>query len=60
MSDLYIPDGTERIEKTEEKADCGTIETTSYFHAETGKLLRRDKNVKVDPSFLAQAFAGKV
>ncbi len=56
---IYQIEGNERVEKVESKIDCGIIIATSYYHPETGELLRRDQEVQVDPKFITQAFAGK-
>lgn len=56
---MYRLDGTERVEKKTQKVPCGDLEATSYFHAETGELVRTDINVIVDPKLVLGATTGQ-
>jgi hypothetical protein len=48
----YEVNGTERKEVTREKVDCGDCVKTSYYHPESGELLRRDVEILVSKEFM--------
>lgn len=56
--EAYILDGTERIEIKQHQITCGILTETTYFHATTDQMVRRDINVDVDAGFMMDAITG--
>lgn len=52
---IYELKGDERKEIKREKIPCGEAVQTSYYHPETGELLRNDVNVEVSEEFMKAA-----
>ena len=48
IESVYEVKGTERKEVTRSKVACGECVTTSYYHPDSGELLRQDIEIQVD------------
>lgn len=55
MSEVYQLEGNERVETSTHPIPCGDCIETSYFHATTHELVRKDVEIKVSEKFMREA-----
>jgi len=53
--DTYQLEGNERVEKFTHPIPCGDCVETSYFHAQSNQLVRKDVEIQVSEKFMRES-----